>query len=257
MKKIMVFVWIAILWVGGAGNLSAQIVYDLQTDWVWNTNPNGPWSYGHSADMTDPREFLVNENNESWLPDTCDVWWAREYMQWPLIWKADGFSDGHSFDGEVLLQAWGSGEASVVRFIAPVAGYFDIHITFYYRYSSVQNVILINDAVVLDVTNADYSYDELGRLRYHFSLTNYWISAGDVIDVGVRDITAGNNCKIALIETISEYTEPVIQCEDLGSHHPADLNHDCYFDMEDLLILINNWLACNDPTDPACSLAAY
>ncbi len=256
MKKIMVLVWIAILWVGGAGNLSAQIVYDLQTDWVWNTNPNGPWSYGHSADMADPQQYQVNENNQSWDPNTCDVWWARHYDQWPLIWKADGYIEPpNSYDGEVILQAWGNGgEASVIRFIMPVEGYFDINITFSLRYSSVQNVVVLNDTVMLDITSSDYYYNELGRLIYRYRLSNHWLSAGDVIDVGVRDITSSGNCKIALVETISEYTEPVIRCEDLGRYHPADMNRDCYFDMDDLLIMLHNWLDCNDPADPACTM---
>jgi hypothetical protein len=196
----------------------------------------------------------VNLNNDSWDPVTCDVWWAREYYEWPLIWKADGFNDAHSFDGEVLMQGWGNGgEASVIRFVAPVEGYFDINITFFLRYSSVQNIILFNDSVVLDITNGNYYYNGLGQLVYEYSLSNFWLSAGDTIDMGVRDISSGN-CKIALVATISEYSEPVILCEDLGTHHVADLNQDCYFDMADMLILIENWLQCNDPELVNCSV---
>ena len=45
----------------------------------------------------------------------------------------------------------------------------------------------------------------------------------------------------------------IFGCEDLGSHWESDLNQDCYIDLDDLLIMVGNWLVCNDPEDPGCA----
>ena len=34
---------------------------------------------------------------------------------------------------------------------------------------------------------------------------------------------------------------------------PTDINHNCYVDIDDLSILAQGWLKCNDPTDDACN----
>jgi hypothetical protein len=35
-------------------------------------------------------------------------------------------------------------------------------------------------------------------------------------------------------------------------HFPADLNYDCYIDIEDVAIFSENWLGCNDPANSDC-----
>ena len=201
MKKLIVSASIVWLCVVGASNIQVQDVYDVQNDWIWNTNPNGPWSYGNSTDPTDPSLYVVNLNNETWAPD-CDVWWAQTYMDWPLIQKSLTYEDAHSFPGEVLMQGMGpdigyTTDASVVRWTAPEADTMDVNIKLLYRYGILQNEILYNDTVLVDITNADYYDDGSGLLIYEYS-TSLAVSAGDTIDVSLQDIASDSNSKIAL-----------------------------------------------------------
>jgi hypothetical protein len=42
-------------------------------------------------------------------------------------------------------------------------------------------------------------------------------------------------------------------CNDIGVYFPADLNHDCYINLEDFAVIANDWLKCNDPQIPTCT----
>jgi hypothetical protein len=42
----------------------------------------------------------------------------------------------------------------------------------------------------------------------------------------------------------------IFQCQ-LSS--PADINNDCYIDMQDFIIMASEWLKCGNPLDPACA----
>ncbi len=42
-------------------------------------------------------------------------------------------------------------------------------------------------------------------------------------------------------------------CRDIGEYYPADLNQDCYVNLEDFAIIARNWLKCNDPQRPECT----
>ena len=41
-------------------------------------------------------------------------------------------------------------------------------------------------------------------------------------------------------------------CVGQGVYYPGDINQDCYVNLDDLAILAQNWLLCNDPEDLEC-----
>lgn len=45
-------------------------------------------------------------------------------------------------------------------------------------------------------------------------------------------------------------------CAAQNQFNPADINHDCHVDLDDLAVIIASWLDCNDPQDPVNCPAA-
>lgn len=44
----------------------------------------------------------------------------------------------------------------------------------------------------------------------------------------------------------------ILTCEEVGEYYPGDINEDCYVDIQDLVLFIQNWLDCNDPDNQNC-----
>lgn len=245
---------IAVVCAVGGGSLAAQIVYDLNDDWVAamptagsaGVNPNGPWTYGHNTALTQAG-FTANRAWDNWSPFDALAVWGNAVGTWPLMWHSYTATDPNpsgAEPGETVLQSGYNkpGFHSVVRWTAPIAGWFNINIDFQLGYGAEGTVILHNDTILSSAPIGNHVYNE-----------DILLAAGDTIDFVMLGETGTSNASV-LYETIMETVEPVIRCEDLGNYHPADLNHDCYFDMDDLLIMLHNWLGCNDPADPACTM---
>ncbi len=117
----------------------------------------------------------------------------------------------------------------------------------------------------------------LGSIHYSFTMTDPGVVdlgsqvpsaadfAGTVIDDGnMVSLTVpihltylnvdGKNFVNAYIDgqivaTASTY---ILTCEGQGKYYPADINEDCYVDIQDLALFIQNWLDCNDPDNQDC-----
>ncbi len=50
---------------------------------------------------------------------------------------------------------------------------------------------------------------------------------------------------------LAKYNAPVSHCGNWG-YYDGDLNHDCFVDMQDFLLLAEQWLRCTDPSHSPC-----
>lgn len=107
-----------------AGNARAD-VYDANLDFVPNLgNPNGVWSYGTSASL--PSAFIT-------FPEYVS---SPAYFGWQLsgtgvIWK--NTTGGNYFgipDGSLALHPGPAGDFSILRFLAPTAGSYNLSIDY-------------------------------------------------------------------------------------------------------------------------------
>jgi len=64
----------------------------------------------------------------------------------------------------------------------------------------------------------------------------------------------GNNYVNAYIDGQIVATAPtyILTCKGQGEYYPGDINEDCYVDIQDLVLFIQNWLNCNDPDNQDC-----
>lgn len=75
--------------------------------------------------------------------------------------------------------------------------------------------------------------------------------AGDVDEVAIWNGALTPEEMIYVYQ--SGVPTPPLSCQDIGDYYPADLNRDCYINLEDFAILAENWLKCNDPQRPECT----
>lgn len=77
----------------------------------------------------------------------------------------------------------------------------------------------------------------------------YW--KGDVDEIAIW------NGALTLEELYYVYLNgvplPPPGCKDIGVYFPADLNQDCYVNLEDFALIAGDWLKCNDPQRLECT----
>ncbi len=94
----------------------------------------------------------------------------------------------------------------------------------------------------IDDADADQSFQEFPT-----------INAGDSVDVMINCGSDGITTKDwtgVRVEILEGSVLPT--CQEQGIFMDADLNHDCYINLEDFAVIAANWLYCNDPFDPTC-----
>lgn len=74
--------------------------------------------------------------------------------------------------------------------------------------------------------------------------------AGDVDEIAIWDAALTPNEMLYLYQNGIPVPPPT--CQDLLSHDPADLNQDCYVNLEDFVLLAKEWFLCSDPQNPEC-----
>jgi hypothetical protein len=155
----------------------AQTTFDLAADFSLRDNPNKVWQYGYSAtDSLDPDQFRFDKYNDGgspigfWHPDTCNgpgpgyypyvaYNTTKQSQAWPSAngWVVRG--------GEVAMEASNSGQYSLVRFVAPVAGTYKISAQFagVHVWSTTDVHVLHNRASLFDADIDGYGSDPAFR----------------------------------------------------------------------------------------------
>ena len=86
---------------------------------------------------------------------------------------------------------------------------------------------------VYDLNYLHYQYDLIDANEYH-------------------PINDGPDLWPDMVGQFTLQVEP-ITCQDRGLYRDTDLSNDCRVNLDDFVLLINDWLKCNDPLDPSCT----
>jgi hypothetical protein len=151
----------------------AASVFDLSADFSFQKNPNKVWQYGYSAtNSLDPSEFRVDKYADSsgpvgfWHPSVSSGpgpgWYP--YVAYNTTKQSQmGSSNGWSVrPGQVAMEASNTGQYSLIRFVAPVSGTYQVTARFegvHFGLSSTDVHVLHNSASLLDADIAGYGGD--------------------------------------------------------------------------------------------------
>ncbi len=115
----------------------AATLFDLSTDFSFRNNPNKVWEYGYSAtNSLDPAQFRIDKYADPggpvgfWHPSVSSGpgpgWYP--YVAYNTTKRSQmGSKNGWSVrPGEVAMEASNTGQYSLIRFVAPVAGTYKI-----------------------------------------------------------------------------------------------------------------------------------
>jgi hypothetical protein len=155
----------------------AQTIFDLSADFSLENNPNKVWQYGYSAtNSLAPDQFQFDKRADKtgpvgfWHPDTNkgpDAGYypyiayntTKQSQVWPSPngWVVRG--------GEVAMEASNSGQYSLVRFVAPVAGTYKISAQFagVHVWSTTDVHVLHNGTSLFDADIDGYGGDPAFR----------------------------------------------------------------------------------------------
>ncbi len=155
----------------------AQTVFDLSADFSLGDNPNKVWQYGYSAtNSLAPDQFKFDKYNDGatpigfWHPDASSgpgpgyypyiaYNSTKQSQTWPSPngWVVRG--------GEVAMEASNSGQYSLVRFVAPVAGTYKISAQFagVHVWSTTDVHVLHNGTSLFDADIDGYGGDPAFR----------------------------------------------------------------------------------------------
>jgi len=151
----------------------AATVFDLATDFSFKENPNKVWQYGYSAtNSLDPAEFRVDKYADTtgpvgfWHPSVSSGpgpgWYP--YVAYNTTQQSQfGSNKGWSVrPGQVAMEGSNTGQYSVIRFIAPVAGTYKVEARFegvHFGLSSTDVHVLHNSASLFGADIAGYGGD--------------------------------------------------------------------------------------------------
>ena len=155
----------------------AQTTFDLSADFSLRDNPNKVWQYGYSAtNSLAPDQFRFDKQADTtgpvgfWHPDTnkgpgtgyypyIAYNTTKQSQAWPSPngWVVRG--------GEVAMEASNSGQYSLVRFVAPVAGTYKISAQFagVHVWSTTDVHVLHNGSSLFDADIDGYGGDPAFR----------------------------------------------------------------------------------------------
>jgi hypothetical protein len=151
----------------------AATLFDLSADFSFRKNPNKVWQYGYSAtNSLDPAEFRVDKYADSsgpvgfWHPSVSSGpgpgWYP--YVAYNTTKQSQmGSNNGWSVrPGEVAMEASNTGQYSLIRFVVPVSGTYQVTARFegvHFGLSSTDVHVLHNSASLFDADIAGYGGD--------------------------------------------------------------------------------------------------
>jgi hypothetical protein len=151
----------------------AATVFDLSTDFSFRDNPNKVWQYGYSAtNSLDPAEFRVDKYADPsgpvgfWHPSVSSGpgpgWYP--YIAYNTTKQTQfGSSKGWAVrPGQVAIEGSNTGQYGLIRFVAPVAGTYNVTARFegvHFGLSTTDVHVLHNGASLFDADIAGYGGD--------------------------------------------------------------------------------------------------
>jgi hypothetical protein len=151
----------------------AASVFDLSRDFSFRDNPNKVWQYGYSAtNSLDPAEFRFDKYAD--LADPVGFWHPNvssgpgpgwyPYVAYNTTGQTQfGSQKGWSVrSGQVAMEGSNTGQYSLIRFVAPTAGTYNVTARFegvHFGLSSTDVHVLHNSESLFDADIAGYGGD--------------------------------------------------------------------------------------------------
>ncbi len=162
------------LWRGAGGT------WDLVVDFSFTANPNGAWQYGWVQWTPAPLDpNLFTPYDVAYTADIGRGWRTSIFGPELAVWKnTSGATQYGVGAGQVSLHPYQTGQGSVVRWVAPQAGWAQVSGRFYAGDSAAENYHILQNGA--PVWGRSYSYaTEPFALELQFS-------AGDLLDFVVE-----------------------------------------------------------------------
>ncbi len=241
--------------------------WDYNADFsITNGNPNGVWSYGTITHDTGVFQLYLNpvssypnirwESTGNGGPDndgcvTKDMGDGSYHTNWQPGQSWYPYMTG------MMTPISDRTRGTAARFTVPADGQYDIQIDFEnrvisgfdtYVYVNINGIEVWGDMVTGYASGPENfaSYGVIGLA----------LAAGDTVDFYDFSIYnepephGGGDHLVGVNASISTPEEYMICGGEGFVYMPADFNQDCYVDFDDLLSIVNQWLAINDPEDP-------
>ena len=155
----------------------AQTTFDLSADFSLESNPNKVWQYGYSAtNSLAPDQFQLDRQADKtgpvgfWHPDTNKGPGKGyyPYIAYNTTKQSQAWPSPNGWivrAGEVAMEASNSGQYSLVRFVAPVAGTYKISAQFagIHVWSTTDVHVLHNGTSLFDADIDGYGGDPAFR----------------------------------------------------------------------------------------------
>ena len=236
-------------------------LWDLKDNISFAENPHCGWSYGWipGSDAENP-DYAWRDNP----PDTSTFilygqaytfsgvpWWHlvpangsmvpalyHNTLTTPLYGCPPGMVAAHPG----VIGAFNKVDVAVVRWTAPATDDYFVKAIFYQGDGGEVDCYVIQNATTVLFSQLEV----LSEVSYRSYLT---LNAGDTLDFAV-----GSGVNLISESTPLDITinaDPT--CSEVGFYHDGDLNQDCTVNLEDLAILAQDWLKCNDPQGEGCT----
>ncbi len=224
--------------------------WDFQRDFRGNANPSGSglaWRMGMGFEPLDSGDFLLYNAHYLDGPGN-DVWIRSGYGS--NIWKNNTGALLMGNPANAVAAHPGpttpDGDEYVkIRWVSPITSIVGIVGSFAAGDSGAVEAWIVKDGVTLfsqtPQTTADIAFD----IRTE-------VVPGTIIDlvVGMGASYGAETTPVYAVIT----REDSLRCQDLpdSAFQSADLNRDCYVNLEDFAVIAQDWLKCNNPQDEAC-----
>jgi len=215
-------------------------VLDISEQFSASENPGDYWAYGWGFELDDfnPSDTVDTSTNILWYDSATPTPLAIG----PLIWKnlgASSFGVGtsqvacHPSNERVAKVRW----TSVINDIVAITGMFGS------GDGGTVDVSVVKDGTEILLEAENVAGDVPLDLRTE-------VVEGTTIDFNVG---SGPDFSSENTPVVVQITRGEFRCQDMETHMLTDMNEDCYIDLEDFALFVQDWLKCNDPMDPLCT----
>jgi hypothetical protein len=175
--------------------------YDAAVDFSGAANPNGIWRYGYSTGDSNHYAFSFFDQANGW------GWSSTSYQSQgaPAIWKNGSPDMQHgAAPGQVSLHPGPNAYSpTIVRFVAPAAGVYQVNVGFFAGDSGVMNGgVFLNDDTLAPLA---YFASTDAAPTYSGQLT---LALGSVVDVAVGNNGSFNGGNTPVTFTVQALSVP-------------------------------------------------
>lgn len=165
---------------------SFAVTFNAANDFSGVSNPNGVWSYGFSNTLGGTFNLYTNNADPNFNPASLDVWNRLNPDSEPAVfhnYTANPFSffTVNIAPNQLAFHPGSSGEYSIVRFIAPQSGNYNLATIF----TGIDTVGTTTDVHILQNNTSLFNNSIVGLGSTQSFSSNLPLVTGDIIDFAV------------------------------------------------------------------------